>query len=683
MIFSNRSEPDYLKYVSRRTIRTVSVSLVLVLIIGTSGWSKNRENIDAWMNDLTELSIEDLMNIEITSVSKKVQKLSDAAAAVFVITQEDIRRSGVSSIAESLRMVPGIQVARIDSNKWAITSRGFNGRFANKLLVLMDGRSVYTPFFSGVFWDVQDTLLEDIDRIEVIRGPGASLWGANAVNGVINIITKAAKHTQGGLIAAGAGTEEKGFGNIRYGGNIGENAYYRVFAKYFNRDNSVNSLGKKAEDEWEVLRGGFRMDWQVSHQNSLTLQGDIYHGDTNGEVRTFLPNFPFTSIIKEESNNSGGNILARWRHVSSDTSDMELQIYYDREDRYPETTLDTSRNTFDIDFQHRFVLGKRQEIIWGLGYRYTNDNVGNTFSFSFDPARRQFDLFSAFIHDEILLVPDRLRLILGSKFEHNDFTGFEIQPTARMIWTPNENHSIWAAISRAVRTPSRAENDVHAFTRAFPPNSIFPDSPLAFILLQGDNGYESEELIAYEAGYRFRPIHQLSVDITGFYNKYDKLRTIEQTTPFSFVIDNKMEGETYGFELATDWRPAEWWYLRTAYTFLNMLLSLDSDSRDIQSEIAEDEIPNHQLSFRSFMDLPRNFELDVWLRYVDELSAQNIDRYFTLDVRIGWKPLANLDISLIGQNLLDNHHPEFESEILDVPPVEIERSVYGKITWWF
>ncbi|UCF90633.1 MAG: TonB-dependent receptor [Desulfobacterales bacterium] len=359
-------------------------------------------------------------------------------------------------------------------------------------------------------------------------------------------------------------------------------------------------------------------------------------------------------------------------------SDMELQFYYDREER---STFYV--NTVDVDFQHRFMPLERHEIIWGLGYRYVDDKFEEAFSFSFEPDSRDTDLFSAFIQDEITLFPDRLRLTVGSKFEHNDFTGFEIQPNARILWTPAENHSVWAAVSRAIRTPSQGEEDARIINGVVLPDTLFPGSPVAFVRLIGSDDFESEELIAYEAGYRFRPIDRLSVDIAGFYNDYDNLRTIEPIGPFTFAADNKMEGETYGVELAADWRPFDWWRLQAAYTYLQMELKLDADSGDSQSERAEDEIPHHQASLRSSLELPANLEMDLWLRYVDELPAQNVDDYVTPDVRVGWKPIKNLEVSLVGQNLLENHHPEFRPEILDTPAAEIERSVYGKITWRF
>jgi len=645
--------------------------------------------------DLTELSLEDLMDIEITSVAKKAQKLSEAAAAVFVITNDDLRRSGVTSIPEALRMVPGLQVARIDDNKWAITSRGFNGRFSNKLLVLMDGRSVYTPLFSGVYWDMKDTLLEDVDRIEVIRGPGAALWGANAVNGVINIITKRAEDTQGGLVVAGAGTEERGFGAVRYGGKLGQDAYCRVYAKYFNRDDAVFASDEDASDKWDVLRGGFRMDWQGSGPDALTLQGDLYNGDTGETIitKSLDPSEPQT--FDEDNEISGANLLGRWKHTISDTSETALQVYYDRTERNS-VILDQVHDTLDIDFQHQFTLGQRHEIVWGLAYRSVRDDIGNTFYGSWDPDTRDDDLYSGFVQDDITLIKDRLRLTLGSKFEHNDYTGHEIQPNARLMWTPHKGHSVWTAVSRAVRTPSRTEHDGRLNITVLPPGSLLPVFPGHVVVgVVGDGDYDSEELLAYELGYRVQPTERLSVDIATFYNDYSHLRTLEPGDPFPEMspspvhlvflstADNKMEGETYGVEVAADWRPLDWWGLKATYTYLQIQLDLDRDSGDSISVSAEGESPHSQVSLRSSIDMMQDLSLDCWARYVDDLPSQEMDSYITLDVRLGWKVRENVELSVVGRNLLDDRHPEYEPEFIDTIPTEVERSVYGKVSWQF
>ena len=636
--------------------------------------------------DLTELSIEDLMSVEVTTVSRKAQRLTDSTAAVFVISAEDIRRSGVTSIPEALRMVPGLEVARISANAWAITARGFNGRFANKLLVLMDGRSVYSPIYSGVYWDVQDTLLEDVDRIEVIRGPGASLWGANAVNGVINIITRPASQTQGGMVTGGIGTEERGFGALRYGGAIGDAAHYRAYVKYFDRDNSQNLQGGEAHDGWDIARGGGRIDWQMSDRDELTVQGDFYDGEVGNEGTAFSLSPPYLIPIIEASQVSGGNLLGRWNRWLSSSSDLAFQVFYDRTEREYYIFGET-RDTVDVDFQHRFGLGRRQELLWGLGYRMTRGDLDTTEAVQFDDDDRRDQLFSFFVQDDITLLPERLYLTIGSKFENNDYTGFEIQPNIRMLWRADDRNTFWSAVSRAVRTPGVAEHDTQLIQQ------VIPGTPITEISFQGDDDFRSETLIAYEAGYRVQPHERFSADLALFYNQYDHLRTIEPGTPYldgspphvvaPYMAGNLMEGYTYGLEFAVDYFPLDGWRLQGAYTYLKMHLKRKEGSLDTTAVLSEGDIPRHQVSIRSTLDLPKGFELDLWLRCVDDLPTQSVSAYWNMDARIGWRPTPSWAFSLVGQNLFDSSHQEFDPEIIDLSASEIERGFYFKATWHF
>ena len=451
---------------TRSRIKDKTVVLVSTLL--SSILLANPVQASGSMDNYLDLPLEDLLSMEVTSVSKKKQRLTEAAAAVFVITQEDIRRSGVTSIPEALRLAPGLQVAKIDANKWAISSRGFNTQFVNKLLVLIDGRSVYTPSYSGVYWDAQDTLLEDIDRIEVIRGPGATLWGANAVNGVINIITKQAGDTQGGLMVASAGNEEKVIAGLRYGAELNKNTHGRLYLKFNERDSSyAPGLDDEAGDDWKSLRGGFRIDSQPSDKDRWTVQGDVYEADENQTLNlwrdpsdpsnlNFAP-FYLDANTADEIESSGWNLLTRWDHLLSNTSNITLQLYYDHTKR-AENFLLQEQDTLDIDFQHQLEVFGNHDLVWGLGYRHIEDEFSNTYIVAFLPDSGSSDLFSAFLQDEIELLPDRLRLTLGSKFEQNDFTGFEVQPSARLIWLPTERSTLWGSVSRAVRTPSRLED---------------------------------------------------------------------------------------------------------------------------------------------------------------------------------------------------------------------------------
>ncbi len=630
--------------------------------------------------ELKKLSVEELLDIDVTSVSKYPEKLSEAAAAVAVLTQDDIHTSGFTSIPEVLRLVPGLDVARVDSHTWAISSRGFNDIFANKLLVLIDGRTVYTPLFSGVFWEVQDTLLEDIDRIEVVRGPGATLWGANAVNGVINIITKSARDTQGLLISSGGGTEDRGFASVRYGVQLDENAFLRIYAKYFDRAASVLPDDTEAHDAWDMYRAGFRLDWEPTKQNSFTVQGDAYTGNQDETYLVPTKKFPFSANIEATDDVSGGNVLGRWSHSFSADSQLTVQAYYDRTERNS-PIFGEKRDTGDVDLQHRFALGDRQDVIWGLGFRTTHDVVANSLNVSLLPDSRTLNLYSGFVQDEISIVPERFRLTLGSKFEHNDFTGFEIQPSARVLWTPGYSQTFWASVSRAVRTPSRAESDIRL--NPAPPVPLPPGS----ITIFGNPNMVSEELLAYEFGYRVQPIDQLKFDLTAFYNDYDDLRTLEPIVPGPVSpskVANNLFGESYGTEISATAQVTKRWRLQGSYSFLEVQLHRKAGSHDNSTEATtEGSSPRNQFFIRSLLDLGWNIQFDSTLRYVDVVPAQKIPSYLTLDLRLAWLPRKDLEIAIVGQNLLDDRHPEFAPTFIGTQQTEVERSIYGTVVWRF
>jgi len=635
---------------------------------------------------LKTMSLETLMSVEVTSVSRRKQKLANAASAVFVINQNDIHHSSATSIPELLRMVPGINVARVDANSWAISSRGLNGLFANKLLVLMDGRSVYSPTFSGVYWNVQDTVLEDIERIEVIRGPGASVWGANAVNGVINIITKSSADTQGTLLTAGIGTEERKFGSIRQGGEIGS-GHYRLYAKYLKRDDAVFTNGQDADDAWDSLRAGFRTDFQPSNNDKVTFQGDIYQGDAGQTVNSPSLNPPYMSAVNNNFDFNGANLLARWEKSLVDGSSGALQFYYDQAKYTGQRNED--RQTLDLEYKFHLAPQNAHELVWGLGYRYTWDDLEETDLRSFEPQTRYDSTYNAFLQDEITLINEKLYLTLGTKLEHNDYSGFEIQPTARLLWHPEQEHSLWLAISRAVRTPNRSENDTTAIPAIMPPLS--GGLPVQMQIM-GNDDFDSEVLIAYEAGYRMPFTPRGSIDLALFYNDYDRLRSIESTGitphPPSHItannrVENKLSGESYGLELALELRPQDWWHLQIAYSWTDVHLRLDSDSSDNLSEADEGVTPEHQFSLRSGMELSDVVDLDLWLRYVDELPSGHIDAYTTLDARLSWEFRQGLEFSLVARNLMDSQHAEYNQSILTSPITEIEREFYGQVTWKF
>lgn len=640
--------------------------------------------------DLTTTSLEDLMNIEVTSVSKKEEKLFRSAAAIYVITQEEIRRSGMTSIPELLRLVPGLDVARIDGTKWAVSARGFNGRFTNKLLVLIDGRSVYTPETSGVYWEAQDVLLEDVERIEVIRGPGGALWGANAVNGVINIITKHSRDTQGGLVAAGSGSEELGFGSARYGGKLGDKAGYKVYAKYFNRRGLVNAAGKSADDGQQALRGGARVDWELTARDSLSLQGELYRTNLRETSTNISPAAPFAPRTNTEGVFNTGHILGRWTKTLSKDSETTLQVYYDRFNR-DVIDVQQSISTLDLDFQHNVTLGQRQDIVWGLGYRKISDvtNSSSANPVQFSPKEKTIQLLSVFAQDEFTLIKDRLRFTLGTKLEHDDYSGFEVQPTARLSWTPSNYQTIWGAVSRAVRTPSRSNRSIRVNVAAFPGAG----GRTSIIALEGNEDTTAEELRAFDLGYRVQPTRKLSLDIATFYNLYDRLQTAEPGRPFlesdpqptHLVIPrrfaNLLRGETYGVETSVNWNATHYWRISGGYSFLRMHLHRYAESLDQAAEKLEGQNPRHQFRLHSFLTLPANFELDTSLYQVSSRVADGIPGYTRLDARLGWRVRENIDLSAGLQNLLDKQHPEFLGT--GVVSSESKRAAYGKFTWRF
>ena len=592
-----------------------------------------------------------------------------------MITQADIRRSAVTSIPELLRMVPGLQVARVNGNNWVITARGFANIFAENLLVLIDGRSVYTPLFAGVYWDVQDTVLEDIERIEVIRGPGAALWGANAVNGVINIITKSAKDTGGVYARGGGGNVEQGFATARYGGTIGENAHYRGYFKYVNRDEFKRHEGIDANDDFEMFRGGWRVDWDVDENDLITFQGDIYSGD-----RGFTSDFsfgPFPPDVQDGRSRGGRRQRAR---------PLEPQLLGTLGPRPP--VLFRPHRAF------RAHLRRGPEHL-GPGFpapRSASSSAARSSGGSATAALRTTPgpaptspsglraeattSTAGFAQTQIPLLDDALRLTLGTKVEHNDYTGWEVQPNGRIAWVPNERHTLWGAVSRAVRTPSRANDDIQVSTATDPPS----------IVVLGDNDVESEDLLAFEIGYRVEPLDGLTFDLAAYYNRYRDLLTAEPTAEAGIPggiwnrISNQMDGETYGFELAAQWRPTDWWHLRAGYTFLKVDFELDESSGDTLSEAEDRDSPRDQVQLFSYMDLPYDLQFDAAFYYVDNVNGRDVPSYTRFDFRLGWEPREDLELFVVLQNAFDAKHVEWSTDS-SIVATRIPRSVFAGVSF--
>ncbi len=652
--------------------------------------------------DLTQMSIEELLDIEVTSVSKKAEKLSDTPAAVYVITAEDIRRSGATSIPEALRMAPGLHVARIDNNKWAIACRGFNDRYVNKLLVLMDGRSLYSPLFSGTYWDVQDTMMEDIERIEVIRGPGATMWGANAVNGVINIITKKASQTVSKLLVTGIDDQGESATRFRFGDSVGEKGSFRVYAKTFGQAASFDPGGqyvydrdllkpRDAFDQWEQVRGGFRMDMDLSEASSLTLQGDLYRGDAGQRIRDVSYVEPFQWIINDRVHVSGGNLLARWHRTISPSSDSSLQVYYDRTYRV-DGQIDERRTTYDIDYQRTFGLGKRHEVMWGIGYRQSTDIIRPTAAIVFRHPEFTDHLFSGFVQDQVTILPNRMHMTVGSKIERNEYSGFEVQPSVRLSYNPSSRQTLWTSVSRAVRTPSRGETDADLVLKVMAGSEETMGLPVA-IVFQANPDLKPERMTAYELGYRFQASDSFSADIAAFVQDYRDLRTVEPGEPSPqlgstppYILQplnwaNLSSARVTGLEVSANYRISPTWNLTASYTRHHMNQYLDPLSRDTQTSY-DVTLAREHFQLRSCLDLPNGFELDASLYYVDPVNGHGIPKYTRLDMRLGWRRTRSFAVCVEGQNLLDSHHQEFGGTLSELP-MEIERTILAKATYQF
>lgn len=631
----------------------ISTLTIVLLLLFNKAFGQVADSLLA-PDALKKLSLQELLDVEVISVSKHPEKLTEVASAIQVITQLDIRNSGAKTLPEALRLASNLQVAQINSSQWAISARGFNNSLANKLLVLIDGRTVYTPLYAGVFWDMQNLVLDDIERIEVISGPGGALWGLNAVNGVINIITKNSKESKGLFVEGLAGHNVPGMGSIRYGGLISNKISYSIYGMGFKLENSVDTNGLKANDQWSNWQGGVRLDWEVSNKDKISLVQGIYRADPN-------PNGRDTSILA-----NGDNITARWNHSISGKSDFQLQVYYDHTFRDFGTGLKQDLKTYDIEWQHRNQIGKRHQLTYGLNFRLMDHRVTNQELYVFLPAHKNLYNHNVFVQDEITL-NDRLRLTVGSKAGINNYTDFEYQPNIRVTWLPSKTQTVWGAVSRSVRIPSRIDREFYLYRL---PNTL---------VLSGSN-FDSEKLIAFELGWRSQPIENLSVSLATFYNRYDDIRSIEPGPPplnIPYALGNGVKGVSYGSELSATWQVFSEWLLRGGYTFFKKDLKVKSTSMDLNKASAESNDPEHQFLIQSVLDITRKIEWGTVIRYVGKLPNPAVKAYTGLDVRIGWKITRVFEINLIGQNLLNQRHQEFITSSRNRR--EIERGLFGKV----
>jgi iron complex outermembrane recepter protein len=678
-----------------RTISTMLLLAVSMTPLGRAGDPQSQTQTTS-PSALKQLSLEELSEIDVTTPSKEPVPAMRTPAAIYVITGEDIRRASVTTIPDALRLAPGVEVAQIDSSKWSVGIRGFGTRLSRDVLVLIDGRTVYTPLFAGTYWEVQDTLLEDIDRIEIIRGPGGTIWGPNAVDGVINIITKSSKDTKGVFASAGGGSVEQGFANFRYGAGNDQGLTWRVYGKAFTRGPEYHPDGDNF-DAWRGGQGGFRMDWTSQHNGSFSFQGDLYKQEDGERVTasTYVP--PLNQTLDGYAQLSGGNILFRWTRKLSDTNNYQLQVYYDRTNRY-EPNLGDRLNTFDVDFQARRKIFTRQQLLYGVEGRASPGHFLEVVSgLVFSPANRTDYLVSSFIEDDITLVDNKLLLTAGSKVLHTNYTGVQAEPSIRLMWTPNARQTFWAAFTRAVRTPSDAEEDFYLSSfLATTPNGVEE-----FARFSANTHFAPEKLNGYEIGYRKLILKNVYIDFAGFFNHYHDLFSqdlagpvfVENTLPFPIntaappthyllpaEFGNSLYGITTGGEIAPEWRPVEHWRLRGSYSYLNMDLSrVPGVALGETPASLEGASPRHQTEAESSFDLGARVKLDLIYRFVSALPAVSARAYSTGDARIGWRAHSHIEFSLVGRNLFQPWHVEYAGD--PGVPVAIRRNVYATIAF--
>ncbi len=614
-----------------------------LFLISSSGFAASTVGLS-----MVDMSFEELANIQVISVSKKAEPLADAPASVFVITGEDIRRSGATTLPHALRLAPNLQVAQINAYNYAISARGFNNSIGNKLLVLIDGRIVYTPLFSGVFWDSQDVMLEDVERIEVVSGPGGTLWGTNAVNGVINVITRSSEATQGGLVTAGVGDHGRETA-FRYGGKLDNGMHYRAYGKYGDHDHTHAENGRPVRDAWNNKQAGFRTDWETAGQR-LTFQGNTYTGD--------LEQFVGSGKV------SGLNLLSRWESSLNDGSGISVLAYYDRTLRNFPGTYTEALNIFNAEFQHSLQSSGAHSIIWGASFRYSDDQIGNSRALAFLPANVHQKWSSLFAQDEIALAQN-LHLILGARLERNDYTGLEFLPAVRLAWKPADNRLLWTGLSRTVRSPSRIDRDF--YTPGQPP-----------FVLRGNSSFRSEVANVFEVGYRTQPTRTLSYSVTLFHHEYDHLRTFDMPSPGSFVIGNGMEGSVSGIETWGAYQITPSWRLSAGLSLLKDRLRIKPGSTDALGTAAAGNDPAHAWQVRSTLNLARGKEFDVTVRRAGALPQPHVPAYTAVDARFGWRLGGGLDLSVTAQNLFGGRHPEFGSSI---NRSEVPSSLFVKLLW--
>lgn len=656
-----------------------------------------RPQRDPLPQDLTNVDLSSLLNfdLEVTSPSKKAQQYSKVTSAIYVLTGEEIVRSGATNVAEALRLVPGLQVARTNANRWAISARGFNRDFADKLLVLVDGQSVFISGFNGVQWDLQEVALEDVDRIEVIRGPGAAIWGYNAVNGVINIITCKSQDTQGWILGAGGGNEHQLIDNVRYGGKLSPNTNFRIFNRTTREEDSKLKSGQNAEDGAWITNTGIRVDSEPTKEDKLVFKAEGFYSEKDYPVSvpSLDPPYNDTDSFSGEKASHGFHSVVNWKHELEKDSNLNLQLDHSFEHEGGEVFAQ-DRNTFHLESSHRLKVADSHEVQYGAEYQYYSDDIEGNFADSFDPSERTTHVFTAMVQDEITLIQDKLNLVVGSKLGDNSYTDFEYMPNIRIGYYPSDKQTVWAAASKALALPSRVQNDVIIPVAAIP--GIAPGIT-GLAVLNGNRGLQPEQLYAYEAGYRAELRENLSFDLAVFYHDYDNLFNGEPEQPYFGAIDgqsrptlivplrfqNSLEAESYGVEVSAEWQAETWWRLTGWYSLLKLHVFQNGSTSTASKELYEGGNPTHQAQLRSTIALSDQLDFSQVVRYVSSLDWGNVDSYTELDLRLGWMARKDLELALVGRNLLDSEHQEFSGAVLPPPASEVERSVYASVTWWF
>ena len=671
-------------------LSSAKIFAILALMLTSTIAPANAEDL------LADLSLEELITLEVTSVAKKPQKPEQSAAAISVITAEDLRRAGVTTLPEALRMAPGVEVVEVDGSITAVTIRGFNWRFSSKLLVLVDGRAIYHPTLTGLFWDQQLTPVENIQRIELVRGPGATMWGANAVNGVVNIVTKHAADTLKGAASVEASTHDaqRSFG--RYGVQLGEIGALRLHGHHRNTPSLTDRGGDEYNDGTMAWQVGFRMDLEPTAKDSLTFQGDLTSSEFESTSRKVLDG-SFTYTNQTENDAEEYYLLGRWvRNFSADNA-LTVQAYVDSLYR-TEHDVDFEIDVYDLDLSHRFKLTDSFDVVWGANTRRIEDSVTTNnpiAQFDFEPDACTFNWTSTFVQGEFQLIPDRLRVTAGVKWDDNSFTGTETQPSIRAIWL-EEDWALWGAISKAVRTPSRLERHMSAQIAHLPAMSTYNPSPLPVsITLNGSEDFQSENLVAYEVGVRKRFSNGAEFELTGYHHDYDELQFIQLQAPemtfgqpfgesgpaipvgteLPLNFNNEAKGTISGLEASLKTRVTSNWSIDAF---------LDVRDQDMERPITTDgdavfgfdfsgDSPTWQASLRSDFDLNHNLDASLWLRHVSELEHDQADAYTDLDARLTWHVNNHVELSLIGENLLEPRRLEVRSGFYIAPDGYVER----------